>query len=228
MIRRSTNPFRLERRRIIPVLTLVALTACACGSREPAPRTVQPGAPGESTREVEPVPTHAEDRAHTEADVAFMRAMIPHHAQALTMAELVPDRTDWREIGLAAERIQRSQATEIAMMRRWLASRGEEAPPANAGRAPGPGGHDGHGGMHGMVSARELARLEAARGDDFDRLFLELMIRHHQGALRMTRELLATEGAAREPELFQFLSHIDADQRAEIARMHRMLNALEP
>lgn len=215
-------------RRVLPVLTIVMLSACGSRGPDPAPRTVQPGAPGEATREVAPGSVPAEDRGHTEADAAFMRAMIPHHAQALVMAEMVPDRTDRREVRLAAERIESSQATEIAMMRRWLESRGEEVPPASAGRQQGGGDHGhGHAGAHGMASPEELARLEATRDDAFDRLFLELMIRHHEGALRMTRELLAVEGAAREPELFQFASHVDADQRAEIARLRRLLNALD-
>lgn len=213
---------------ILAAFAVTALAGCGSRSPEPSPRTVQPGAPGEATREVAPGSVHAEDRGHTEADVAFMRAMIPHHGQALAMAGLVPDRTDRREVRLAAERIESSQATEIAMMRRWLTSRGEEAPAADTGRHHGDGVHDDHDGPRGMASPEELARLEAARGDGFDRLFLELMIRHHEGALRMTRELLAVEGSAREPELFQFISHVDADQRAEIARLRRMLNALNP
>lgn len=213
---------------ILPVLTLLAAAACGSstgeqppGTAQPSPTadppgTVQPGAPGEATREVAPGSTHTEDSGYTEADVAFVQTMIPHHAQALVMTALVPDRTDRRDIRLAAERIESSQITEIAQMRRWLESRGEEVPEPDA---------TGHSGMHGMASAEDLARLDAARGETFDRLFLELMIRHHEGALQMTRELLAVEGAAEEPELFQLVSHIDADQRAEIARMRRMLSA---
>lgn len=201
----------------------LAATACVPGTGEPSPRTVQPGAPGEATREVAPGSVGAEESSYTEADVAFMQAMIPHHAQALVMTALVPDRTERREIRLAAERIETAQSSEIERMRRWLEARGEEVPPPGA---EGHAGHAGRAGMHGMASAEELARLRAARGEEFDRLFLELMIRHHQGALRMTRELLGIEGSAEEPELFQFVSHVDADQRAEIARMRRMLNAL--
>ena len=209
----------------IPVLLAVAaLVACASGA-EP-PRTVYPGAPGEASRQADAAATRAAAAPATAADVAFIRAMIPHHAQALVMAALVPERAARDDIRMLADRIEASQEAEIAQMRRWLERRGEPAPPA---------GHDGHGdhdmgggSAHGMATPEELDRLAAARGPAFDRLFLELMIRHHEGALRMTRDLLATEGAGQEPELFQLISHIDADQRAEIARMRRMLNAQLP
>lgn len=203
---------------------LAALAACGPGTRDQVTRTVQPGAPGEASRQVDPGSVHDADERYTDADVAFMQAMLAHHAQALAMTGLVPDRTDRRDIRRAAERIERSQATEIELMRRWLESRGEEAPRAHASArgAHGAGvrGHE----AHGMATPGEMAALAVSRGDEFDRLFLELMIRHHEGALRMARELLATEGAGEEPELFQFVSHVDADQRAEIARLRRMLN----
>ena len=207
----------------IPLLALAVLAAC--GAERSAHRTVQPGSPGEAT--VEAGRAGARPAAsHTQADAAFLQAMIPHHAQALVMTALVPGRTERRDILLLAERIEASQEAEIGQMRRWLEARGEAVPPST------PDGHAAHhegatadGAIHGMASAEELARLEASRNGAFDRLFLELMIRHHEGALRMTRDLLATEGAGREPELFQLISHIDADQRAEIARMRRMLEA---
>lgn len=219
-------------RRIAGIAVVVAAAlAASCGAREPEPRVVQPGAPGEATREVDAGAARTAS-SYTPADVAFMRAMIPHHAQALVMAALVPDRTTREPMRLLAERIEASQEAEIAQMRRWLEARGEPVPET------GPAGHGAHGmhggaaggapaGAHGMATPEQLAALEAARGTAFDRLFLELMIRHHEGALAMTRALLATEGAAREPELYQLISHIDADQRAEIARMRRMLDALQ-
>ena len=205
----------------IVIGTALALAACAPPPPEdapppsPAPRTIQPGAPGEASREAEIGP--AGEATYTEADVDFMQAMIPHHAQALVMTELVPERTQSRAMRLLAERIETSQNSEIAMMRRWLSERGEDVPPLE---------WRGHAGMHGLANPEQLARLEAARGETFDRLFLELMIRHHQGALTMVRNLREIEGAAQGPEIFQFISHVDADQRAEIARMTRMLNAL--
>lgn len=195
------------------------LAACGGASREPASPSAEPAAPAAAN----PQPaagqaTASPQRArHTEADVRFMQAMIGHHAQALEMTRLVEERTTRRDIRLLAERIEISQHDEIARMRRWLEERGQAAPAADA--------HHGHGGDHagmpGMLTAQELARLAAARGAEFDRLFLEYMIRHHEGALVMVSELFAA-GGGQESEIFQLANDVDADQRAEIARMRRV------
>ena len=157
-------------------------------------------------------------RAYTEADVRFVQGMIGHHAQALVMTSLVPQRTARRELHLLAERIEVSQRDEIATMERWLSARGEAVPAAHAGHQHGP--------MPGMLTPEELARLAAASGAEFDRLFLQFMIRHHEGALVMVRELLQSPGAGQESQLFQFASDVDADQRAEIARMQALLGTI--
>lgn len=183
----------------------------------PAARVVQPGAPGERTRQVDPGRQTDRPRRYSAADAAFMRGMVVHHAQALVMTALVPDRTDRPEIRLLAARIQASQEAEIAMMRRWLEARGL-APAGEPGDPPADHHRGEHAGMAaGMASPEELARLERARGAAFDRLFLELMIRHHEGALEMVAEL--AERGGRDPEVHMFAAHVDADQRAEIARM---------
>ena len=161
---------------------------------------------------------------HTEADTRFMQGMIAHHRQALVMTALVRERTDNRGIHLLAERIEVSQTDEIRQMERWLQSRGEGLPDPRA--------HEhiamGHGAaMPGMLSAEGIARLESARGPAFDRLFLESMIRHHEGALEMVGRLLATPGAGQEVDVFRFASDVDADQRIEIERMRRMLDTME-
>lgn len=162
------------------------------------------------------------------ADVAFMRGMIAHHGQALEMAALVPARTGREDMRLLARRIDISQQGEMAMMRRWLADRGQDTTASMQ--------HDMHAGMAGMQHAmmpgmltpEEMARLAAATGPEFERLFLEGMIRHHQGALVMVEQLLAAPGAAQDPETFRFASDVDADQRAEIARMQALLDAMQP
>jgi uncharacterized protein (DUF305 family) len=171
---------------------------------------------------------------HTAADAAFMQGMIGHHAQALVMAALVPSRTALPALRALAERIDVSQRDEIAAMRQWLTDRGEPVPDrtgAILGAAGAHAGHDahaGHGGapMPGMLTPAQLAELTAARGAAFDRLFLRLMIQHHEGALVMVRDLLATPGAAREAQTFAFVSGVDTDQRAEIARMQALLSQL--
>ena len=188
---------------------------CACAAPRSAAPVVRPGAPGEPTVRIEGQ-LDAPPRAHTPAGVRFLQNMIVHHAQAVEMVELIAGRTDRPAIRLLGERIAASQQDEMALMRRWLAERG-------AGEAPG---HGAHTGMPGMIDATEMGRLAAATSTDFDRLFLTFMIRHHEGALAMVAELLATPGGAGDPELFQFAAHVDADQRGEIARMRRMLDSL--
>jgi uncharacterized protein (DUF305 family) len=157
------------------------------------------------------------------ADAEFMRNMILHHAQALDMVALVPARTTRSDVRLLAERMAVSQRDEIALMRGWLESRGEPAPALDD-----PHRHHTQTGnpSHGMLSAREMGWLESASGGEFDRLFLELMIRHHEGALVMVAELLASPGAAQRTDVFRIAAEVDADQRAEIERMHAMLSAL--
>jgi uncharacterized protein (DUF305 family) len=211
-----------SRQRRAPVLCtggLLLVLACA-GTPETRVPVVQAGAPGEASR-----PVSAADAArtaaprHVEADARFMRDMIVHHAQAIEMTSLVEARTRRADIRLLARRIEASQHDEMESMRTWLTARGEALPDAHA--------HHGaaHAGMAGMLSAAELDRLRAATGPAFDRLFLEFMIRHHEGALVMVADLLATDGAGQELEIFQFASHVDADQRVEIDRMRRMLQA---
>jgi len=158
---------------------------------------------------------------HTEADIRFMQGMIPHHAQALDMSALVEERTANRDIRLLARRIEISQKDEIALMGRWLRERGAEVPGEHAHHMMGD-----HALMPGMLTAADMERLAAARGKDFDRLFLEYMIKHHEGALTMVRALFASPGAGQETDIYTFASHVDADQMIEIERMGRMLAAL--
>jgi uncharacterized protein (DUF305 family) len=143
--------------------------------------------------------------------------MIGHHAQALEMAALLPERTRRDDMRLLARRIDVSQADEIQMMRRWLEARGQQVPGPHAHHAPGAPL------MPGMLTAEEMSRLSDARADAFDRLFLELMIKHHEGALTMVKELYSSAGAGQESEIYAFASDVDADQRMEIDRMRGML-----
>lgn len=161
---------------------------------------------------------------HTPADAAFMQGMIPHHAQALDMTALVPARSSRRDMLLLAERIEVSQGDEIAWMQRWLQDRQEDVPVLGAAHAHhGAHGHDAL--MPGMLTPEQLAQLAAASGPEFDRLFLEFMIRHHEGALVMVNDLLSSPGAAQATEVYRFATDIDADQRADIKRMKAMLEA---
>jgi len=167
--------------------------------------------------------------AVTAADVRFMREMIGHHRQAVDMTALVAARTRRPQLRLLAERIAVSQADELALMRQWLRKHGAAGDTAVSQDMSGHEGHDvtmmsATAMMPGMLSAKAMTTLRAARGARFDRLFLDGMIRHHGGALTMVEQLLATAGAAQESSINRFVTDVDADQRAEIARMRRMLN----
>lgn len=179
------------------------------------------------------VPAAAQTTTATPADVAFMQGMIGHHAQALVMSSLVRERSTHPQLPLLAERITVSQQDEIAIMRRWLEERQLPVPPIDS-TGTAHAAHDAHAGhgtaaphaMPGMLTAAQLDSLSSARGRDFDRLFLQYMIQHHEGALAMVSQLLASRDAARDPMLFQFAADVDADQRAEIRRMRALLAAL--
>jgi uncharacterized protein (DUF305 family) len=164
---------------------------------------------------------------YTAADVAFMTGMIGHHAQAVQMSRLAPANDASRSVQLLAERIAVAQQDEIGFMQRWLREREQPVPTTDASHAHGE--HAEHATMMpGMLTAAELAQLQAARGAAFDRLFLTLMIKHHAGALTMVDQLLASPGAAQDDEVYKFVSDVNADQDTEIARMRRMLESVPP
>jgi len=150
-----------------------------------------------------------------------MQGMIGHHAQAVEMVALVPSRTSRDDVKKLALRIDVSQQDEIKMIQRWLEVRGQ--------RLPDPRAHLMNGAtlMPGMLTPDEMARLAAAKGVEFDRLFLEGMIKHHAGALAMVDDLFSSPGAGQEPEIFSFASDVDADQRMEIDRMGAMLKEIQ-
>ena len=183
---------------------------------------VQPGAPGEPVREL--TADEAIEIANTSyspADARFMQDMIPHHHQALEMAELVADRTNRQELIDVAGRIDASQNDEIDFMQQWLRARGEHVPEPSAHDAM----HTSHK-MAGMATPEQMAELAAANGTDFDRLFLELMITHHEGAVTMVEELLQQPGAAYDPVLFEFVNDVTNSQNTEIERMNALLVGL--
>jgi uncharacterized protein (DUF305 family) len=205
------------------LIALLSVSAVACGgTRQTRPPIVQPGAPGEASRVVTPDKAADVSRVgHTAADTRFMQGMIAHHAQAVEMTELLSTRTSSDAMRKLAGRIQASQTDEIKMMERWLSSHGEEVPSAHAHHMMGTTL------MPGMLTQEELDRLAAVRGSEFDRLFLEGMIKHHEGALVMVKELFATPGAGQDSDIFAFASDVDADQRMEIDRMRGMLKEFE-
>lgn len=227
-------------------------TACGGGAAGAGP-DVDPGPASDaeaqeterrSTAELEAIYRARADSARmrfTAADVHFMTGMIVHHGQALVMAAMLPERTASMQLRTLAARIDNSQKDEIASMQRWLRDRGQPVPEvevqgtdmavrwaAGADAAteglPDLDEHAPH--MAGMLSPEQMRNLAAARGGEFDRLFLAYMIQHHQGAVDMVHELFATDGAAQDEAVFRIASDIQVDQRTEIARMERMLEAM--
>ena len=170
-------------------LGVVAVVALVDDDPPVTPRVVQPGAPGQPGRTLSPEELASlAPPAYTAADTVFVQRMIPHHAQALEMTALVAGRSASPELPPLAGRITTSQRDEIAQLQRWLTERGLAVPAPHASHP----GHDQL--MPGMLNDAQLESLRRARGTEFDRLFLDLMIRHHQGALAMVRELYATGG----------------------------------
>jgi uncharacterized protein (DUF305 family) len=189
----------------------------------------------------------------SQADVEFVTGMIGHHAQALIMSDLAPKNGASPQVQVLAARIINAQKDEIALMQRWLRDRGQPVPdvkidglqltvemPEAGGHdmhadhemdaAPDMVGHAGHGDhamMPGMLTQAELEELAAARGAEFDRLFLTGMIKHHGGAVTMVHELFETDGAGQDEAVFKLASDVQVDQTTEIARMTQMLEALD-
>ncbi|GAA1758168.1 DUF305 domain-containing protein [Luedemannella helvata] len=146
-------------------------------------------------------------------DVMFAQMMIPHHQQAVEMSDLAPGRASDPELSSLAAQIRAAQAPEIATMSGWLTAWGRPT------HMPATMGH----GMPGMVSAADMAKLRAASGREFDRLYATLMIAHHEGAIDMAETELAGGANADAKALAQ---QIITSQQAEIATMRAMLQRL--
>jgi uncharacterized protein (DUF305 family) len=228
-LRSLSETLALGRVLLVPaavVVIVASTTACSDDPQESGDRSavkvVQPGAPGESSREFseEEANDQLDAPGYKMADVRFMQGMIPHHGQALRMTSLVEDRTGSRDITLLARRIELSQEVEIRQMEKWLSTRGETVPSANSA-------HQHHAMTKddlapGMLTEKQFSRLAASSGDEFNRLFLDLMIQHHNGALAMVGHLRESNGGL-EPESFTISASVEADQQIEIKRMTGML-----
>lgn len=225
--------------RLAALALIGALTLSACGgsdgdpdaAAEPSapsseaapdgPRVVQGGEPGEDAREVNGEDAVAEDE-WSHDDVMFMQMMVPHHAQALRMSELAPDRAADPRVRRLADRIEAAQGPEITMMASWLDERALEVPSADDPMALDHGEH-GHASMEGMLSDAEMDRLAEAEGAAFDRLYVSSMIRHHEGAVSMADE---TAGEGIDARVGELRDDVTASQTAEISRMRELLRDL--
>ena len=184
---------------------------------------VLPGAPGAAPRVIdEDEATRLSDTRFSPADVKFMQDMIVHHQQAVDLAALVEGRSNNSDIVAIAGRIDASQADEIAFMREWLAERGQPAAMQHHAGMD----HAAHHLMMGMATPAQMAELGTLESTAFDRLFLQLMVRHHGGAIDMVETLHDQPGTAYDPMMFEFTNDLVKEQQAEIDRMNAILAEL--
>jgi len=199
-----------------------AVAITGCGGANQATTMAMP-APAQVTTAGAP-PAKSRNNA---ADVEFMQGMIPHHAQAVLIAAWAPTHGARQDIKILCERIVVGQADEIRLMQWWLREKAEEIPAADAKTHKMKMGDMVHETlMPGMLNEEQLARLDKARGSEFDRLFLEAMIAHHAGALTMVEKLFGTPGAANDDMIYKMASDVYADQTTEIRVMENMLSTV--
>jgi uncharacterized protein (DUF305 family) len=179
-------------------------------SSGPPVRVVLPGRPGESARVTDSDRVRAPDGSTYNAiDVAFVQMMIAHHAQAIEMAQLAPERAGDTGLRALAARIAAAQGPEISRFKQWLQARKlAEADPR----------HD-HGAMPGMQTEADLTALAAARGKEFDRRFVAMMTAHHKGAQQMAGDVLA---GGSDQLLRELANEMAVEQGSEIRRMEQL------
>lgn len=223
------------RRAVVALAAVMLAGACRTAPRvaaAPSPLDPGPVVPTQQATASDPlfVAKARADSArnpYSAADVEFMQGMIGHHAQAIAMARLAPANGASAAIRTLAARIINAQGDEIALMQNWLRDRNKEVPEATPlGMKMKMDGMEHMMLMPGMLSAEQMKELAAARGTDFDRIFLTYMIQHHNGAVTMVRKLFATDGAGQDDTVFKFASDVQVDQTTEIARMELMLKMM--
>lgn len=229
--------------RLIVLLSSVGvLSACATGGVS----TGRPAAPADVRFQMGDAAAVARARAdslrypYTKADIDFMTGMIHHHAQAITMSRWAPSHGASPAVQRLTARIINAQSDEIAIMQTWLKDRQQSVPTVDSlgvvtmPSMPGLAGHDMHAGhdmgamggmpmMPGMLTDAQLKELDAARGREYDRLFLTYMIQHHRGAVGMVKVLFASDGAGQDETIFKFANDVEVDQSTEIKRMMSMM-----
>lgn len=200
---------------VVAGILACGLAACASSMQQSA-QTGAPRTPAEQAR------ADSGRMPFTKADVHFMQGMIHHHAQAVVMAGWAQTHGARPDVKTLAQRIDVAQRDEMAFMQRWLRERHQDAPDPlehlQMGMSMSPSEL-----MPGMLTDEQMKQLDAARGPEFDRLFLTDMIQHHQGAITMVDQLFASPGAGQELYVFRFASDVNADQTTEIERMRLML-----
>ncbi|MEV4010978.1 DUF305 domain-containing protein [Nonomuraea angiospora] len=207
---------------IVVMGTVVALSGCTSSSPPPAPRAdstapvIAPGRPGEQAKTLSPseAATAVPSATANASDIKYVQDMVVHHRQALDMSLLAPSRAESAQLKSLASRIKDAQGPEIQFMTTWLREQQQTVPDH----------HAAHEGMPGMATPAQMEALKAAKGKDFDRMFLELMINHHLGAIKMSEQVLTSGSHIRIEEL---ASDVSVTQAAEIRRMQQMQSALQ-
>ena len=219
----------LPKGRLLAPVVLCALGACASAAARPPVLASGAGlvVAGSSATAVALATADSAARAFAPADVEFMQGMIPHHAQAVIMGRWAATHGARADVQRLCLRIVAAQSDEINMMRRWLRERKQDVPDSTATRHVMKMGDMVHElMMPGMLSDDEMLQLDKARGPDFDRLFLNGMIRHHRGAIAMVETLLTNGNAGHDESVFRFANDVVSDQSAEITVMLRMLDTV--
>lgn len=203
---------------LLTASALVLASACARARPDTALSRMGPEAAKERAR------ADSLRYPYTKGDIDFMQGMIHHHAQAIQISQWAPSRGASPAVIRLTERIINAQQDEITLMQTWLRDRNQEIPMLDSA-----GAVMQHAGMHhsmampGMLTDEQLKELGAARGTEFDRLFLTYMIQHHRGAVSMVKTLFANRGAGQDETIFKFAADVEVDQSTEIRRMLQML-----
>jgi uncharacterized protein (DUF305 family) len=219
---------------ITALLAAMALLPCSAATLA-AQTTMQSSAnaPGEAAA-IARARADSARLPYVAADIDFMTGMIGHHAQAILISRWAATHGASPQVQTLASRIINSQQDEIHTMQQWLRDRQQPVPDGNpgsmkmdgSGMAMPMGDMKGEPIMPGMLSDAQLKVLDAARGPEFDRLFLRDMIQHHEGALTMVTKLFNSYGAGQDEAVFKFATDANVDQTTEIARMQKMLVAM--
>ncbi|MGQ0773768.1 MAG: DUF305 domain-containing protein [Pseudonocardiales bacterium] len=196
-------------RALTGMLATAAATLVLAGCGGNTTGTTSPGGPQPPSS----VPQQVQD--HNQADISFAQEMIPHHAQAIQMAQLAPDRAQSPQVKDLASRIEQAQGPEIETMTGWLRAWNAEVPPTGES-----GGAHGGGMGTGGMDHQQMQQLGQATGVEFDRLFLQMMIKHHEGAVETARTELEN---GQNPEAKQLAQQIIDTQQAEIEEMQALL-----
>jgi len=211
----------------LTALTVCVITACASGTK--SVQSTQPASVAVKGNTAAAANAKPDSTRYpfTKADVDFMSGMIHHHAQAIAMSKLAPTHGASSTMLTLAGRIINAQTDEITLMSNWLRDRNQPIPdPSTPTMSMNMNGMQHTMLMPGMLSEEQMKELDAARGPEFDKLFLKYMIQHHQGALQMVNDVQHTNGAGQDEMTFKLTSDVYADQSTEIARMQKMLAQL--